>query len=361
MAVYNIPIHGLIGSPEEKGDSNKYFQYTDLLLHLNNAKHYDTLNLDIASDGGYCDAADKMIEAIKNTGKFLTTCNSGNVCSAATKLFTLPHNKAVQTFYPERGCFLIHNPWVEAVGDSASLIEASKELKSIENEYAKWYSQATGSDINILQQFMAENKPLTPDQVESLGFATIAHVQVKAFAKLKSNTQMDNKELEKVSKQMSGIEKFFKALFLKLQIKSLMLADVNGAELEFPEINDPSELVVGIQVLQNGAPGNGEFVMADGTVVKAENGIVTEVVPVAAPPVDQNAEIEALKAEIESLKAGKAQVETEATAAKEGIVQAKAELMKLKSQFTDFKFKAAKPEEDKNKNIESRKPFKTKE
>lgn len=357
MPVYNIPIYGLIGSPETKEDKALYFKYTDLLLHLNKAKAYDTLNLDIASDGGYCDVADRMIEAIKATGKFITSCNSGNVCSAASKIFTLAP-KGSRTFHSERGVFLIHNPWSDVQGDASQMAQAAKKLKSIENEYASWYEAATGTEANILLQFMAENVPLTPEQIESLGFATIVKPVVKAVAKLKSiNTMKENEIIEK----MNGFEKFFKQIFAKLKIKALMLADANGKELEFPDINDVAELATGIKVLENGAPANGEYPQADGSVLKCENGILVEIVP-AAPADNSEAlqkENEALKAEIATLKAAKTTAETEATQAKAEVVNVKAEFVKFKSQFSDFKFKGPKPEEDDKNKPQSRKPFKT--
>lgn len=357
MPVYNIPIYGLIGSPESKEDKAKYFQFTDLLMHLNNARAFDTLNLDIASDGGYVDVCDKMIDAIKGTGKFITSCNSGNVCSAASKLFTLAP-KGSRFFHSERGVFLIHNPWGTVEGDSTELADAAKSLRSIETEYAKWYEAATGSDITIIQAFMSENIPLTPEQIESLGFATIVQPDIKAVAKLTlKNNLMDNKE---VTEKLNGFEKTLQKVLAFFKIKALMLSDANGKELEFPDLTDVSEVAVGVKVMENGAPANGEYPQPDGSVLKCENGILMEIIPAAGGD-DLEAiktENEALKAEIESLKAAKVTAELEAVEATKVATEIKAEYKKFKSQFSDFKFKAAKPYEDKKEEV--RKPFKTK-
>lgn len=344
MPVYNIPIHGLIGSPEDKDDKKKYFQYSDLLMHINAAKDFDTLNLDIASDGGYVDECDRMIDKIKSTGKFITSCNSGNVASAASKLFTLAP-KGSRFFHSEKGCFLIHNPWGEIEGDAALLSEAAKNLKSIEKQYAEWYAVATGSDETIISDFMSENKPLTNEQIESLGFATIVQPVIKAVAKLTlKNNNMDQKLVEE---KLNGFEKMLNKILAKFKIKALILADANGKELEFPDLADISEIAVGVKVLESGAPANGEYTQSDGSILKCENGILVEIIPVAGDNMEAaKKEIEALKAELETLKAAKVDSEILAADASKEVVAIKAEFIKFKSQFSDFKFKAAKPEDE---------------
>jgi ATP-dependent protease ClpP protease subunit len=343
MPVYNIPIYGLLGSPENEEDKATYFQYTDLLIHINNARLFDTLNLDISSDGGFCDVADKMIDLIKGTGKIITSCNSGNVCSAASKIFTLAP-KGQRFFHPEKGVFLIHNPWGTIEGDASELAQASKELKAIESEYAKWYAAATGSDESIIKAFMAENVPLTPDQVQQLGFAEIIQPEIKAVAKLKSNNnEMDNKE---VIEKLNGFEKVLNRFVAMFKPKAVMIADATGKELEFPELTDPSEIAVGAKVNVGGSPAQGEFPQADGTVFVCAGGVLTEIRPAAN-------EMDALKQELATANAKLAEAEAKAVAAEAKANVASQEAIKMagefkafKAQFSDFNFKAAKPGED---------------
>lgn len=359
MPVYNIPIYGLIGSPEDEKDTSKYFQYGDLLMHLNAAKSFDTLNLDIASDGGYCDVCDKMIDAIKATGKFITSCNSGNVASAASKLFTLAP-KGSRFFHPEKGVFLIHNPWVSDVeGDSNELSAIAKSLKTTESDYAKWYAVATGAELSIIEAYMAENKPLTNEQIESLGFATIVQPSVKAVAKL---TLKQNKmELKQVEEKLNGFEKMLTKIFGKLKIKAIMVADANGKELEFPDLTDVSEIAVGVKVMEAGAPANGEYTMPDGSVYKCENGVLSEIVmPQSGDDMEAvKKELEALKAENEQLKAGKVSAELKASESENEVKAIKKEFVAFKAQFSNHQFKAAKPGDDGGE-PQTRKPFKTK-
>lgn len=330
MPVYNIPIEGEIGQPEIPEQGKKYFTYADLLMHLNNAKAFDTLNLSINSPGGYCDVADKIIDALHKTGKPITTCNTGDVASAASKIFTIPASKEMRTFYPSRGIFLIHNPWGEAEGDATELAAISESLKQTETDYAKWYAKQTGSDVNVISGFMSENKPLTPEQIDSLGFATIATAApVKAIAKLKSNTnQMDSKE---VVDKMNGLEKMLKSFMAKFKPKAIMLSDVNGVELEFPEITDITELIVGVKVNAAGAPANGDYTMPDGSVISCANGVVTAI---AAGQPDQAAQLTAENAKLkEDLAAAQAKL-TEMEASQASLV---VEAQKVNSEFAKFK------------------------
>lgn len=59
--------------------------------------------------------------------------------------------------------------------------------------------------------------------------------------------------------------------------KNIMLADVNGTELEFPELDAPEEVQVGVKVNVNGQPATGEYQFPDGTVLVCKDGTVTNI------------------------------------------------------------------------------------
>lgn len=171
---------------------------------------------------------------------------------------------------------------------------------------------------------------------------------------------MDNKE---VVEKISGFEKFLKMIMAKLKIKALMLSDVNGNELEFPELTDASELKQGVKVTAAGAPAQGEFQMPDGTILVCEAGVVNEIK--APAPADDNQalkdKIAALEAENESLKAAKAEAETVKAEAEKAVNEVKAEFTKFKAQFSaGDPADGNPPAGDPDKNI-VRKPFKIKE
>lgn len=333
MNIYSIPIYGVIGEDTK---------YTDVLLHIANAQKYDAIKLLIDSPGGLINEGLKMREALSSLGKPIFTTNTGDVCSMAVDLFLLGQTKANRTFNPSRGKFLIHNPWSEMTGEGDELIQAGKELKKLETEGAKRYSVATGCDENIILQFMAENTPLTVEQIDQLGFATILQPEFKPVALYNfKDSEMENKE---VIEKLSAFEKGFNAFMLKVESlfkpKCLVVQDVNGVELDFgADILEASQIQVGVAATVAGAPASGQYVMPDGSTLVFENGTLMEIIP-AQGEEDMAKELEAAKAENESLKAelesmkGKvnqlAEVETNYKALNE-------EFKKFRSQYNDSK------------------------
>lgn len=356
MSSYIIPVHGLIGSAELPDDNTLYFSLDKFLLHINKAQEFDSIELDIASDGGYVDVADKMIEVLKATKKPIITRNSGNVCSSASKLFTIAP-KENRYFDPSKGVFLIHNPFTITEGTADELAQTASELQKTEDEYVKWYVNATGAEQNVVRAFMDENKPLTPEQIESLGFATLVKPTVNAIAKLKSsNTMINQKEFEeKTSKFMQFID----SVLAKFRPKAIMLADANGQELEFPELTDANELAVGATVNLGGNPAEGEFQMPDGTVLVCAGGKVAEIRPASGDELqalkDENA---SLKTELEKLKGEKTAAEAKLTETANAVEEVKKEFKAFKAQFSTGVPAGGNPPDD-GKTI--RKPFKTKE
>lgn len=343
MAVYTIPFTGIIGAPESEEDTDVYFSLQDLAMHLHNAASFDTINIAINSKGGYCDVADKMIDLIYKTGKQIITCNTGIVASAASKIFTMA-NKEARFYYPERGEFLIHNPWVSgAEGDASELASIAKSLKETENDYAKWYAKQTGTDVNIITALMAENTPLTTEQIGKLGFAIIKEkTAIQAVAYLKSNKNMDEKKLEKLEsaiKEQGTILSQIKAFF-KGKIKAIMLTDGSGNELEFPDLTDVSEIAVGVKVNIAGAAATGEYTQPDGSIIKAENGIVTEITPANGDMAALKKQIEDLQAQLEASRAEVTAKSTEATQAMALLKESEKSINSIRTEFSDFKFKA---------------------
>lgn len=308
-----------------KGELGVEFKYETLLLMLNAAKNSESIHLVIDSPGGFVDEAEKMRNALLKSGKKIIASNNGDVASAAVGLFLLGDERI---FYSNKGVFLIHNPWAEIKGEASDFSYAASEMKKMEDRYAKIYAERTGSDINVLKEFMKENKPLTPEQVQELGFATVKTFEPKAVAKLNlNNNKMEiQKEFEKMEKSIISKIKGF------ISPKMLMIADADGNELEMPNITDANEIAVGVKVNVGGSPFTGESTQPDGTVIVAEDGVITEV----REPVDEMAE---LKAENEALKEQIAQMKSESEEIQEN---AKQELESIKSEFAQFKARMTK-------------------
>ena len=358
--VYTLPIIGVIGED---------FKMTDLLMHLNAAKNSQVIKVAINSPGGYIDDGLKMRDALLNSGKIIHTSNIGDVCSIAVSIF-LTASKPNRVFDPSKGVFLIHNPLVDPVDiDGAlradDLTAMSKELKNFENQLVKQYNEATGANTEVLRAFMDEEKPLTPEQIESLGFATIVHPQMKAVALIKTKKQ-EMTEIKEIKESMSRMEKFFEKITNKWKAKNLMIQDVNGVEIDFGDaIETPEQIAVGLTATVDGSPANGDYVMADGTTYKFENGALVEIM--TAQP---DEEMEALKAENAELKTqleaatlaqNKIQKDFDDFKAKanEDLSKVVNEFKAFKNQFNDFKFNPSNPDEPQKPEI--RRAYKKKE
>lgn len=329
--IYLLPIVGVIGED---------FKYTDLLMHLNAAKNSTTIKLLINSPGGFVDEAIKMRDALDNFSKILISTNIGDVASAAVDLF-LAAPKPNRTFDPAKGVFVIHNPFIDpkdggVTGTAAEIEAVAKEMKRLEADLVKQYAKATGTDASILSGFMGENIPLTPEQIQNLGFATVLQPQqLKAVAKYKPliNNDMEQKE---IIEKLSGFEKVLQKIMSWVRPKAMIVQDVNGKELDFGEaVTDVNQIQPGSTAMVDGQPAEGDYTLPDGTIYTFLKGALQTVTPPAGD------ELEALKKENEQLKAdlatansAKAKLETDFVAFKD---KTDKEISTLSTDFVAFR------------------------
>ena len=330
--MYVINIHGLLG--DDEGDGEKYFSVADLATELVKAQGFPIILLDISSLGGNAHDEEIMEEMILAAKKPIHTRNSGNIASAATRLFLLGDTKATRVYDPAKGVFLIHNPHLTIENAEAShLKEATDYVKKIETSYVNYYNKKTNVDKVILAALMSKDLPLTFEQVDSMGFATIKH-EIKAVANFKHSNKSKTKSMsiEKIEKDMGVIATGVAAIKALLKVKAeFTLNDVNGVVLTFPDIASGDEIAEGVAIMVDGAPATGEYVQADGSTIVAEAGKVTSITP-ATEDTDAvlKAEIEALKTENAELKAS---AETAATAHSQQIDEVTAQVEKIDAEF----------------------------
>lgn len=324
--MYILPINGVIGED---------FKMSDLLMHLNAAKDEKVIKLIINSPGGYTDEAEKIHNALKAEKKIYYSTNSGDIASAAVELF-LVAPKENRTFDPTKGIFLIHLPFLDpsdggVTGTSEEIQAVAEGMKELEKWTAKLYQKETGTSANILTGFMKENIPLTEEQIQTLGFATIIKPTFKAVAYFKNNNDMENKE---VKEKLTGIEGLLSKIMSFIRPKNIMLADVNGVNIDFgADVTDPSQITVGISATVDGAPANGNYVMPDGSTLVFAEGKLNEIVP------SQDSEMQKLKTENEQLKQKLSEKDVEfenfKKTANADILNVKNEVLKFRNMFSD--------------------------
>ena len=173
---------------------------------------------------------------------------------------------------------------------------------------------------------------LTPDEAVNLGFAT-GKYEFKAVA-----LYGEAKEDKVINKKESNMKKGLKDAVMQVvnaifgedpKPVSMTLTDVNGNELNVTrEEGDPQ--------IGDAATPDGEFTMADGSVIKVEGGVITDIVMPTPDETEElrqqlaqkDAEIEQLKAEIAK---GKSQTTQLATMLKETIEEAEKDEAELEA------------------------------
>ena len=307
----------------------------------------EQIELVIDSLGG--DVTDgELISEFTNShsDRFSMVRNSGNVMSIASSIFlALPREK--RFFNSEIGKFLIHNPYVDPVSfkdidtTADGLSSLSDALKESENKMAKFYSNQTSIDLEVIKNLMVINEPLTNEQIKAINVATIITAPtLKAVAFFNpNNNKMNQQEIENlIDKKNVSIMDTFKAWFKKTtKFVAMFVTDANGVQIEFPDVADGVEPEVGdVAKSADGTELNGEVVMATGETYVFEANVLTEKRPKAeeteVETETEPTELEAMKAKIESLEAELTKSKAEATSFKAQLKSVQTEKVKIKAQ-----------------------------
>lgn len=287
-----IEITGVIGQ--------NYF-YSDFLTDYANAKQQGLIELQINSLGGSVVEGFAIADFIKqHSSDFISVANSGNVASIATTIFfALPFER--RNYDINKGFFVIHNPFVpnEAIENTTAqgLADASEKLKEFEDKIVNDIVKATGADKEAVKALMIVDKPLTIEQIKAFNIANVEELRVVAFFNPDNKNEMNKKEVEEiVSKANESLLDKIKAVFTK-KIVALYVTDAEGNQINFPDVEEGTELKVGDKTDGNFT---GDVLLADGRTLVMVDGVITEIKEkVEETP---NVELEALRAENIELK-----------------------------------------------------------
>ena len=289
-----IEIIGVIGQ--------NYF-YSDFLTDYANAKQQGLIELHINSLGGSVVEGFAIADFIKqHSADFLSVTNSGNIASIATTIFfALPFEK--RTYDINKGFFVIHNPFVpnEAIENTTAqgLSDASEKLKEIEDRMVNDVVKATGADKEAVKALMIVDKPLTIEQIKAFNIANVEELRVVAFFNQDNNkNEMNKNEVEEiVTKANNSMLDTILALFKK-KVVALYVTDAEGNQVNFPDVEDGTELKVGDK-----AEGNvtGDVLLADGRTLVMVDGVIAEIKEKEIEDAP-NVELEEAKAKIAELE-----------------------------------------------------------
>jgi ATP-dependent Clp protease protease subunit len=227
----------------------------------------------INSRGGDVQEGWAIHDLLVNSGKKITTIGEGKIYSIATILLLAGSDRLVM----KNADGLIHNPFIPPYTladqyESDDLEKIAESLRQEEEKILTFYSERTGTAIDILARYMKEETKLSAEDMLQLGFATKIIEPVKAYAyiKPKNNYVMDEKAFfEKLGSALDGAVLKMKN-FSRINPTNQTLTDADGNEFSLEK--ETGEPAVG-----DAATPDGTYAMTDGKVIVVAGGVVTEV------------------------------------------------------------------------------------
>lgn len=250
--------------------------FTDINQFCNALKPDDpSIDVHLKSDGGSVQEGWAIYDRLRATGKDIHTLAEGNVASMAT-IVMMAAPKGNRKAMPNAE-FCIHNPCVcpYALGDALTaddLQRMADNLRAEQTKMANLYAERCGGDVETFQQLMNEDKFINTDEAISYGLIDAVELPLSAS---KTNYKFNTKMEKEVKVKQSWLDK----VLAKLGVKSvqdvtfaLTLNTADGGTLEVErESGDPQA--------GDAATPDGTFEMPDGSTIKVEKGVITEINP----------------------------------------------------------------------------------
>ena len=236
---------------------------------------------------------------------------------------------------------MIHNPFGQpAEGDADEIERYSKELRSLENDMASFYSSKTGTSKEALKPLMKQETFLTPQQTIDLGFATgmVERQPLNAVAfsqKLNSNlntTKMAKETLDQKGalQVIDSLIKGLKGIVNGTKPKGLkVVLDAEAGEIEFPDLNPDDTPAVGDATTAE----DGEYLLPSGETYVVADGAISEIKPAEGGSSDDEDDSEELAQANERI----AELEQQLQAAQGLQKKAEDQVTEMKNQFKSMK------------------------
>lgn len=262
------------------------------------------IEIELHSCGGRCDETYAIYDALRATGKEITTKVVGKCASAAT-IILLAAPLERRSMY-EHAQILIHSPYYPdgISGDMTPerLRLAADALEQERNKMLDLYVERTGKDRTVLDAQMTAADWFEGDKALELGFVS----QVIPPASASANNNPKNSFMAKEKVEKPTVAMAFRTLGIALGVVkddpepvSMEITTSTGDKLTVER--EEGEIQVG-----DAASPDGEHVLEDGRTVVVKDGKITEIKKPSSDDDDSQAlqeENERLKAEVESLKA----------------------------------------------------------
>lgn len=338
----HIFIYGGIGTDKRERE----ISFDDVRQQIEQNKAESELIVHIISNGGDVFEGEAIYNALKNTGKKITTHIEGTCASIATLIAaagdTIIMNKNAR--------FMIHNPKISGLGASADardLRHVAAQLDQIKTLLISVYDSKTSLGKEKLWELYDNETWLTADQAVQMGFIDESVDAIKAVAKVDLNKikiMAKEKNLWDSVQNLFSLKKFKNEFTETLQDGTVII------------VMSEDENWTGKQVIyEDGSPlPDGEHTLASGKVITVAAGLISEVKEAAAPEDNQNEDmqnrIKELEAQLAEATAARDQALAQATATEKKATEATAKANKfenrlgtIEKEFLKLKEEAAKP------------------
>lgn len=122
----------------------------------------------IDSYGGSTSAGIAMYNMLRNCGVKVTTIAEGFCCSAASLVFMAGEGRIMRG----ASLLMIHNAWTAAAGNANDLRKTAEDLDKISKTAANIYREHVSLEDGKLEELLAAESWIDPEEAVSWGFAT---------------------------------------------------------------------------------------------------------------------------------------------------------------------------------------------
>ena len=254
--------------------------YEDIKDFIDNIPADDNIiDIYLHCPGGNCIEGWAMYDALRTSGKQITTVVDGLCASMGTVIMMAAPKE--RRLAQKNATILIHNPYcadyfqyeeyahadeLDAMANKVRI--QAEEMREMQNKILNLYVERTGTNKDELQSLMNEDRCIGTDKALELGLiGSVLEPNTDKFQSIKNNMAKGT-----VTVKASVIDR----MLAKLGLKSLdevavdkVITDATGAEITVDCEDEPA--------VGDAASPDGEFTMADGSVMTISGGVITSI------------------------------------------------------------------------------------
>lgn len=326
----DIYIYNVIGPDASMGEVSA----ENIRHQLKANKDAEELTLHIISPGGDVFEGYSIYNALKNSGKKITTHIEGTCASIATLVAAAGQNIIMN----RTAQFMIHNPKVSGLSsdaDSKRLRNVADQLDQIKSILIDVYERKTGLSKEKLWELYDNETWMSAVEAEQMGFIDESVDAIKAVASFDLTNFTNNMKDAKETSILQGLINRFSNLLKYKNEQSVTLED-GTIILVMSEDGDFTGKPV---TREDGSPLEpGTYPITDGrTITVGADSTITEVKD--AEPAEEDMKKDE---EIANLKAQLAEAKAQATTASASAVKFENRLKTVESEFLKLKEEALK-------------------